>query len=130
MHKSFKNHKSKPHTAISFEDHTSIQIWNKFKKLFAASIHLIKHFIMLNLITKRKKQQNQPSGATHLIFCVASLMSQVLQCIQFEALICKRILLGSVSFGTNSYTPANLSGKSNLFQIKKENASRHKQAKI
>ena len=38
------------------------------------------------------------------MFCVGSLMSQVLQCTQFCALICSRSLPSS--FFTNSYTPA------------------------
>src|SRR5690606_14417948 len=45
-----------------------------------------------------------PCGATHTIFWVGSLMSQVLQCTQFCALICKRSSPASVL--TNSYTPA------------------------
>src|SRR5690606_29407186 len=45
-----------------------------------------------------------PCGATHTIFCVGSLMSQVLQCTQFCALICSRS--SPLSVLTNSYTPA------------------------
>jgi biotin operon repressor len=45
-----------------------------------------------------------PSGVTHTMFCVGSLMSQVLQCTQFCALICSRSSLPVVP--TNSYTPA------------------------
>ena len=40
-----------------------------------------------------------PSGGTQLMFCDGSLMSQVLQCTQFCALIC--------SFGAPSSTPTN-----------------------
>ena len=32
-----------------------------------------------------------PSGAIHTMFCVGSLMSQVLQCTQLAALICRRL---------------------------------------
>src|SRR5450830_212384 len=45
-----------------------------------------------------------PSGVTQTMFWVGSLMSQVLQCTQFWALICRRSLLSA--FLTNSYTPA------------------------
>ncbi|ETP66845.1 hypothetical protein BDSB_10115 [Burkholderia dolosa PC543] len=45
-----------------------------------------------------------PSGVTHTMFCVGSLMSQVLQCTQFCALITSRSLPSS--FFTNSYTAA------------------------
>ena len=46
-----------------------------------------------------------PSGTTQLIFCLTSLISQVLQCTQFCALICKFFPFPSVLL-TNSYTPA------------------------
>ena len=46
-----------------------------------------------------------PSGTTQLMFWLGSLISQVLQCMQFCAFICN-LMPSLSSLGTYSYTPA------------------------
>ena len=54
-------------------------------------------------ITCQSSSGRRRLRVTHTMFWVGSLMSQVLQCTQFCALICRRALSASP---TNSYTPA------------------------
>ena len=61
-----------------------------------------------------------PSGTTQFIFWLGSLISHVLQCMQFCAFICNLIPSPS-SFGTYSYTPAGqnrCSGPSNTAKFR------------